>query len=86
MSRFIALSLAVLSLNSFAADAALCDRSVKNVFKIMYTGSEAKLKLDAVQQKMKKDIDRCIASSSTAMAECHEKAKSFDEIGKCPKK
>lgn len=86
MFRFIALSLAVLSLPSFAADAALCDRSVNNVFKLMYAGSEAKLKSEPVQKKLKKDIATCTASTSQAVAECHEKAKSFDDLGKCPRK
>ena len=86
MSRFIALTLAVLSFNSFAADAATCERSVKNVFDIMYASpkDKEKLKSDAVQAKMKKDIAKC-SSTPQAVAECHAKSKSFDEIGKCPK-
>lgn len=87
MFRFIALSLAVLSFNSFAADAATCERSVKNVFDIMYSSpkDKEKLKSDAVQAKMKKDTEKC-SSTPQAVAECHAKARSFDDIGKCPKK
>jgi hypothetical protein len=86
MFRFVALSLAVLSLPSFAADAALCERSVNNVFKLMYAGSEAKLKLEAIQKKMQKDIATCTAKTAPAVAECHANAKSLDALGKCPKK
>ncbi len=87
MSRFIALSLAVLSFNAFAADAATCERSVKNVYDLMYPSpkDKEKLKSDALQAKMKKDIEKC-SSTSQAVAECHASAKSFADVGKCPKK
>jgi len=88
MFRFVVLSVVVVAFNSFAADAELCERSVNNVFNLMYSSpkDQEKLKLDGVKDMKKKEIARCIAKTAPAVAECQANAKSFAEVGKCPKK
>jgi hypothetical protein len=87
MTRIILVVATLCATSSFAADKALCERAINNMYSVMYSGPKdaAKLSNPKVQGKKAKEIDSCATKMSTEKAECFEKMKATSELEACAK-
>ncbi len=87
MRRLLLAAVLLLAPSAFAADAALCEKAINNLYGVMYASPKdaEKLKNPKVQAKKAKEIASCTEKMSAEKASCFEKMKAMADLEPCAK-